>query len=295
MSKISIINETEEKVTVPAKGVSSKGYSLGERGTHNIALGDKHPYQKPKFSDKLEERKWVLEHMAGAFRVFARKGYTEGTSGHISVRDPIDPNTFWINPLGKHFGLINASDLVHVDEQGNILEDGAQTAINAAGFSIHSALHKERPDVMAACHTHSIYGKAYSALGKPLDMINQDVCTFYKSHAVYEDFGGVAVEAEEGKAIAKAIGDGKGAILLNHGLLTVGNTVDEAAYLFTLMERSCEAQLMVDAIQGVEKHIIPDQEAAYTEHINADPDTLYTEFQPDYEMELFLSGGSFLL
>ena len=130
--------------------------------------------------------------------------------------------------------------MVHVDHEGNILPDGAQVAINAAGFSIHSALHHSRPDVHAACHTHSVYGKAWSAMGKPLAMINQDVCTFYKSHAVYEDFGGVALEAEEGIHISKALGDGKGVILQNHGLLTVGNTVDEAAYLFTLLEKSCQ-------------------------------------------------------
>lgn len=52
----------------------------------------------PNISDPYKKRQWQLEHMAGAFRVFARKGFTEGTSGHISVRDPVDPNTFWINP-----------------------------------------------------------------------------------------------------------------------------------------------------------------------------------------------------
>lgn len=52
----------------------------------------------PTFSDRYKKRQWQLEHMAGAFRVFARKGYTEGTAGHISVRDPVHPSTFWINP-----------------------------------------------------------------------------------------------------------------------------------------------------------------------------------------------------
>lgn len=52
----------------------------------------------PQITDPYKKRQWQLEHMAGAFRVFARKGFTEGTSGHISVRDPVDPETFWINP-----------------------------------------------------------------------------------------------------------------------------------------------------------------------------------------------------
>ena len=80
--------------------------------------------------------------------------------------------------MGLHFALIRAEDLVHVDEDGNILPDGNQDPINAAGFAIHSSLHKARPDVNAACHTHSLYGRAYSAFGKPLEMINQDSCTF---------------------------------------------------------------------------------------------------------------------
>lgn len=286
--------QTETETKVDLQKTSDRGYQIGERGAQNIAKGAAHPYQLPKFTNKMDERKWQLEHMAGAFRVFSSKGFTEGTAGHISIRDPVDPDTFWINPLAKHFGLIKAVDLVHVDEEGNILPDGAQVAINSAGFAIHSALHKARRDINAACHTHSVYGKAYSALAKPLEMINQDACTFYNSHAVYDDFGGVAVEAEEGRAIARAIGDGKAAILKNHGLLTVGSTVDEAAYLFTLMERSCEAQLLVDAASNGNHSIIGHDEAAYTEHITGDPESLYTEFQPDYEFEIARTNGDFL-
>lgn len=277
----------------PATGqVSLRGYEFTERGSHNIAKGMPHPYPLPTFTDKHAERLWAKQHMAAAFRVFARKGYTEGTAGHISLRDPVEPATFWINPLAKHFGLIKASDLVRCDEHGNVLPGGPQVAINAAGFAIHLAVHRARPDVVAACHTHSPYGKAYSALGRPLDMINQDVCTFYKSHAVFGDFGGVALDEREGIAIAEALGSGKGVILQNHGLLTVGATVDEAAYLFTLMERSCECQLLADAAlrPGEKLKICGDEEAAYTEHVAGDPETLYTEFQPDFEMELYLNG-----
>lgn len=267
---------------------ASKEYVLGERGSHNIAKGLPHPYPVPQFKTKEDERAWAKQHMAAAFRVFARKGFTEGTAGHISLRDPVDPNTFWLNPLAKHFALIKASDLVHIDEEGNVLPDGPQHAVNAAGFAIHAAVHKYRPDVHAACHTHSVYGKSYSALGRPLDMINQDVCMFYKSHGVYTDFGGVALEEQEGKDIADALGDGKGIILQNHGLLTVGQTVDEAAYLFCLMERSCQCQLLAEAAlrPGEKLKIIGDKVSAYTEHMTADPETLYTEFQPDFEMEL---------
>jgi ribulose-5-phosphate 4-epimerase/fuculose-1-phosphate aldolase len=262
---------------------TTRGYSLNAQGAQNISMGDI-PFKIPQFSDPYAKRQWMLEHMAGAFRVFARKDYTEGSAGHISLRDPVDPNTFWINPLGVHYALLKASDMVHVDEDGNVI-GGSRKAVNAAGFRIHSAIHKARPDVHAACHTHSIYGKTYSAFGTPLDMINQDACIFYNAHAVYNDFGGIVLEQEEGEKIAQALGDTKAVILKNHGLLTVGSTVDEAAYLFTVMERTCQAQLMADASKKTPA-IIPHEDALYTYNHTSDPDSLYLEFQPDYEYEL---------
>ncbi|KAH8879205.1 putative aldolase [Thozetella sp. PMI_491] len=248
----------------------------------------------PKFKDPYEERQWVLERMAGAFRVIARKGYLEGTAGHISVRDPIDPDTFWINPLAYHFGLMRVSDLVQVNMQGVII-GGNRACINNAGFNIHSALHHARPDVNAACHFHSIYGKAWSCFGRPLEMLNQDACTFYKDHAVYDAFGGIAFEASEGEQIAKALGSNRCAILKNHGLLTTGQTVDEAAFLYTLMENSCRVQLLAEAAaaSGIPKCICPDKEAEYTYRLTT-PEAMWLEFQPDYQYELRVSDGDFL-
>ncbi|KAL2694784.1 hypothetical protein Neosp_001371 [[Neocosmospora] mangrovei] len=244
----------------------------------------------PKITDPYKKRQWQLEHMAGAFRVFARKGFTEGTSGHISVRDPVDPDTFWINPMGKHFGMLKASDMVQINEDGQVI-GGNKVAINAAGFVIHSAIHRARPDIHAACHMHSPAGKAWSTFGRPIDIINQDSCLFYNTQAVYQAFGGVVLGAEEGQNIVKALGDkGRVIFLQNHGLLTTGGTVDEAAYLFTCLERTCEVQLMVEGA-GLPKNIIGDKEAEFTARVNADPETLYTEFQPDFEYEIWKSGG----
>ncbi|CDR43239.1 CYFA0S11e02212g1_1 [Cyberlindnera fabianii] len=268
---------------------------LPQQGVHNLVSGQyEYRFKRPTFTDKYEEREFIKQHLAGAFRVFGRKGYTEGSAGHISVRDPVDPETFWINPLGRHFSLMRVSDLVHVDKEGNVI-GGNKAAVNAAGFKIHSELHKARPDVNAACHTHSVWGKAYSTFGKPLDMINQDVCVFYKKHSVYTNFGGVVLEGEEGRRLAKALGDGKGIILQNHGLLTVGETVDEAAYLFTLMERSCEVQMKVDAMDSkYEKVLVGDEEAAFTYHMTSDPESLYADFQPDLEYEFEMTNGAYL-
>jgi ribulose-5-phosphate 4-epimerase/fuculose-1-phosphate aldolase len=108
-------------------------------------------------------------------------------------------------------------------------------------------VHQARPDVIAAAHAHSIYGKSWSTLGRTLDPITQDVCAFFEDHAVFDDYTGVVLDLEEGKRIAHALGDNKAVILRNHGLLTAGHSVDEAAWWFITMERSCQAQLLAEA------------------------------------------------
>src|SRR6202007_416429 len=119
--------------------------------------------------------------------------------------------------------------------------------VNGAAFAIHSRVHAARPDVVAAAHAHSFYGKTWSSLGRLLDPITQDVCAFYEDHSLFADFTGVVYETSEGERIAKALGDKKAVILRNHGLLTVGQSVEEAAWWFVTMERSCQAQLMAEA------------------------------------------------
>ncbi|KAI5952127.1 hypothetical protein CANMA_005114 [Candida margitis] len=264
---------------------------FSDRNSPGIVKGGSHRYSIPQFNSAKDKRKWALQHMAGAFRVFARKGYTEGTIGHVSLRDPIDTTTFWINPMDKHFGLIKVSDLVHCDQDGHVLPTGNQAAIKTAGFLMHSAIHKARPEVHAACHFHSTYGKAWSCFGKELDMINQDVCIFYKRHSVYPEFNGAVLHAKESERIVEALGRGKGIILQNHGLLTVGSTIDEAGYLFTLLEKSCQIQLLAQSASksGESLKVIGEKEAEYCENKHGGPDALYTEFQPDLEMEFHLN------
>lgn len=96
------------------------------------------------------------------------------------MRDPIEPDTFWVNPFGVDFNLINKSDLLRVDHQGNILNHGRFKVLNKAAFLIHGAIHEARPDVVCAAHTHSVYGRAFCALGKELDPIGLESCIFYK-------------------------------------------------------------------------------------------------------------------
>lgn len=100
--------------------------------------------------------------------------------------------------------------------------------------SIHSAIHKARPDVNAICHAHSTYGKAFASLGRKLEIITQDACTFYEDHALLGSFGGVVVTSSEGDAIVNELKGNKALILQNHGLLTVGQTIQSAVAWYIL-------------------------------------------------------------
>jgi ribulose-5-phosphate 4-epimerase/fuculose-1-phosphate aldolase len=199
----------------------------------------------PSFNSVEEERLHRKQRLAAAFRLFAKFGFDEGVAGHITARDPVKQDHFWVNPFGMDFGQIRVSDLVLVDHKGQVVE--GENPVNVAAFAIHSSVHAARPDCVAAAHAHSMYGKSWSALGRLLDPITQDACAFYEDHGVFDDYAGVVYDPVEGQRIAAALRQYKAVILRNHGLLTVGRTVDEAAWWFITMERSCHAQLLAQA------------------------------------------------
>jgi ribulose-5-phosphate 4-epimerase/fuculose-1-phosphate aldolase len=143
-------------------------------------------------------------------------------------------------------------------------------------------VHAARPDVIAAAHSHSLHGKAWSSLGRLLDPITQDACAFFEDHALFDDFTGVVLELDEGKRIAAALGDTKAVILRNHGLLTVGQSVDAAVWSFITMERSCQAQLLAEAA-GTPVLIDADM-ARMTQQQTGSQIACYHSFQPLYAM-----------
>jgi ribulose-5-phosphate 4-epimerase/fuculose-1-phosphate aldolase len=240
---------------------------------------DRLPHSFPRFSTIEDERRHRKQRLAAAFRLFGRFGFGEGTAGHITARDPELLDHFWVNPFGMNFRHIKVKDLLLVDHEGTVVE--GTWPLNAAAFAIHSQIHAARPDVVAAAHAHSLYGKAWSTLQRPLDPLTQDACAFYGDHAVFDDYTGVVLDLEEGKRLAHALGDGKAAILSNHGLLTVGHTVDEAAWWFVTMERSCQAQLLAEAA-GTPILIRPDV-AEKTAGQTGGHRAGWSQFQPLYD------------
>src|SRR3954453_7467283 len=233
----------------------------------------------PTFDNAADERQHRKERLAAAFRLFAKFRFEEGVAGHITARDPEFTDSFWVNPFAVPFAHIRASDLIRVSEQGEVVE--GTYPVNTAAFAIHSQVHQARPDIVAAAHSHSTYGRALSTLGVELEPITQDVTSFYNDHAVFDDYTGVVLDTEEGKRIAHALGDNKAAILRNHGLLTVGETVDEAAWWFITMERTCQAQLLASAAGT--PVLIDDDMATMTQTQVGSHAAGWLSFQPLYE------------
>lgn len=192
-----------------------------------------------------QERQHRKERLAAAIRLFAGFGYEEGAGGHVTARDPVQPDHFWVNPFGRSFDAVNVSDLLLVDVDGRVVE--GEGRVNPAGYAIHSQIHAARPDVIAAAHTHSMYGRAWSALRRLLDPLTQDACAFFEDHALFDDYTGVVLAEDEGRRIAQALAGCKAVILANHGLLTVGGSVEEAAWWYIAMDRCCQAQLLAEA------------------------------------------------
>lgn len=192
-----------------------------------------------------EERRHRQERLAGAFRLFARYGFAQGLAGHITARDPEWTDHFWVNPLGRDFGRIRVSDLLLVNSEGEIVV--GHGPLNQAAFAIHAAIHEGRPGVIAAAHTHSLYGKAWSTLGRKLDPLTQDSCSFYEDHALFDDFQGVVLDTSEGERIVSALGTHKAVLLKNHGILTAGPTVEAAAWWYIALENACHTQLLAEA------------------------------------------------
>ena len=183
-------------------------------------------------------------HLAAAYRLVAHFGLDDSIFTHISARAPKEEaeHGFLINPFGLRFDEVTASNLVTVDLNGNIIRDDYGKGINAAGFTIHSAVHAARPEVDCVLHTHTVAGVAVSSITDGILPLNQWSLQFY-NRVAFHDYEGIALDLAERERLVADLGHAKAMILRNHGLLTCGGTVGEAFALMYNLERTCKAQV----------------------------------------------------
>jgi ribulose-5-phosphate 4-epimerase/fuculose-1-phosphate aldolase len=202
------------------------------------------PLAPPVFATNAAERTHRLQRLAAACRIFGRYGFADGVLGHVTVRDPEHADRLWINPYGVSMRQVKVSNLVQVNHQGEVVQ--GKGAVNPVGLLLHTAVHKARPDVIAICHAHSLYGAAWSSLERVLDPITQDACLFFERQALIVD-PRLTLGAEAAGQFAAAFGEKRVAIQSGHGIFATGQSVDEAVWWFVLMERCCHAQLLAEA------------------------------------------------
>jgi ribulose-5-phosphate 4-epimerase/fuculose-1-phosphate aldolase len=206
---------------------------------------------------RWSEAEWETRvQLAACYRLVARYRMTDLIYTHISARIPGTEDQFLLNPYGLMFEEITASSLVKIDLDGRQIEDNPY-GVNAAGFTIHSAIHAARHDVFCVLHTHTRAGMAVSCQKQGLLPLNQIALAYYNRLA-YHDYEGIALDLDERPRLVADLGDKRSMILRNHGLLTAGRTIPEAFSLMFYLERACEVQ--VAALAGGSELIIPSPE-----------------------------------
>ncbi|HEV7422087.1 MAG TPA: class II aldolase/adducin family protein [Mycobacterium sp.] len=195
---------------------------------------------EPDIADPVELRAHRKRRLALAYRVLGAMGWGALGDGHISARDPERPDCFWLGRYGVPFRYMTTDDLVLVRPDGSV-EGGGH--INMAAYYIHAPVHDARPEIVSATHCHTPYGTPFSATVTRLEPISQEACAFFGDHEIFDDEEVNISSTDGGKRIATAMGGARAVILRNHGLLSVGGTVDAAVGYFLLMERCAEVQV----------------------------------------------------
>ncbi len=198
----------------------------------------------PSLRERVSAAEWQARvDLAAAYRLCDVYGMSDMIYTHISARVPDAPGQFLINAHGMFFDEITASSLLRVDLDGAVLhQPDPEHGLHPAGFVIHSAIYRARPDAGAAMHTHTIAGMAVSALRCGLLPLTQTAMRFF-GQVAYHDFSGPERDPVEREKLAAHLGEYNVMVLRNHGLLTTGPSVAEAFNYMYGMERACQAQL----------------------------------------------------
>lgn len=183
--------------------------------------------------------------LAACYRIFAFMGWDELIYNHITVKLPGDDMHFLINPYGLHYREVTASNLVKVDIDGNTIDE-SDYPVNPAGMLIHSAIHSVRHDVQCIGHVHTDAGMAVACQQEGLRIDNFYSVLLYKQVA-YHNFHGITVLDDEKAELIDNLGDKNFLILRSHGLLTCGKSISEMFLNMTLLQRSCEIQMLCDS------------------------------------------------
>lgn len=191
----------------------------------------------------VSEAEWQMRiDLAALYRLVALHGWDDMVYTHISARLPGPDHHFLINPYGVFFEEMTASALVKIDMDGNIVQD-TPYKVNAAGFTIHSAIHGAREDVKFVMHLHTDQGIAVSAQKEGLLPISQTALAVIPELS-YHDYEGIALDWDERERLVADLGTNAAMILRNHGTLAVGLDAADVWRTMFILERACAIQVL---------------------------------------------------
>ncbi|XP_074547197.1 alpha-adducin isoform X1 [Halichoeres trimaculatus] len=219
----------------------------------NMSLGMVTPVNDLRGSDSIsydKGEKLLRCKLAAFYRLTDLFGWSELIYNHLTVRVNSDQERFLIVPFGLLYSEVTASSLVKINLQGEIVDRGSTNlGVNQAGFTLHSAIYAARPDVKCIVHIHTPAGAAVSAMKCGLLPISPEALSL--GEVSYHDYHGILVDEEESTLIQKNLGsNSKVLILRNHGLVSVGETVEEAFYYIHNLVTACEIQVRTLASAG---------------------------------------------
>lgn len=208
------------------------------------ALGASDTVDRPNRPELDGDEVWQARvELAACFRFAARLGMQEGICNHFSLMVPGYDDLFLVNPYGKAFCELTASDLLICDFDGNVVA-GSGTP-EATAFYIHARLHKALPRARAAFHTHMPYATALTMTeGDPLVFAGQTALKFYGRTVVDENYNGLALDEREGDRIAAAVGEADIVFMKHHGVMVLAGSAAEAWDDLYYLERACEVQCL---------------------------------------------------
>lgn len=206
-----------------------------------------------RLDKEVGESAWsTRQKLALACRVLYDGGHDSGLAGQITCRAE-QPGSFYTQQLGLGFDEISSSNLIHVDQDLEVLSG---TGIPNPANRFHTWVYRERPDVNCIIHTHPAHIAALSMLEVPLEISHMDTTPLYDDCAFLKTWPGVPVGNEEGEIIAAALGDKRAILLAHHGQLVAAKSIEEACVLALLIERAARLQLLAMAA-GTIQPILP--------------------------------------
>lgn len=202
------------------------------------------PAASPHLRNRVSEAEWAVRvDLAACYRLAALFGWDDLIFTHMTARVP-DTSDYLINPMGLMFDEVDASNLIRITADGDIVEDRTGLGYNVAGFVIHGAVHEARPDVACVVHLHPTAGVAVSCQEDGLLPISQAALTL---DVAYHDYEGLALDMDERQRLSEHLGQRNHMIMRNHGLLACGATVGGAFLNLYDLQRACEIQLTAQA------------------------------------------------